>query len=96
MILVIISSIVCFCMTIIMYTHKMRIFAFYRPLAWLFLFEGIWILLDYIFRQIFPDNVFMQIIHYIGIIVLGIYFMASIIISAKQKPSKKRKLHTKE
>lgn len=74
MLLAIISSVFCIAMGAFMYTPRMRSYKTYRPTAFLFLFEGIWILLDYIFRQIFPDNVFMQAIHYIGLIILVIYF----------------------
>ncbi len=75
MILALITGVVCIAAGTLMYTQKMRSFQFYRPTAFLFLFEGIWVLLDYIFRQIFPDNVFMQAIHCIGLTALGIYFM---------------------
>ncbi len=88
MILAIIAGIVCLAVGTVMYTPRMRSFAFYRQTAFLFLFEGIWLLLDYIFRQALPDNVFMQAIHYIGLIVLGIYFVAGGMMSGKKLPKK--------
>ncbi len=90
MLLAIIAAVVCFIAATIMYTPKIRSFEYYRQIAFLFLFEGIWILLDYIFKQISPDNVFMQIIHYIGLIVLVLYFALKVFLS-KSKKSKKTK-----
>lgn len=91
MLLAIISAVVCLAIATIMYTPRMRSFQFYRPVAFLFLFEGIWILLDYIFRQINPENNVMQIIHYIGLIVLGAYFVISMFLSSGKKLGKGKK-----
>ena len=91
MLLPIISAVVCLAAATIMYTPRLRGFQHYRPVALMFLFEGIWILLDYIFRQISPDNVVMEIIHYIGIIVLGIYFVISVFFSAGRKSRTRKK-----
>ncbi|MDD6489198.1 MAG: hypothetical protein PUG48_05225 [Clostridia bacterium] len=85
MLLAIISAVVCLAIATMMYTPRMRSFRFYRPVAFLFLFEGIWVLADYIFRQISPDNVFMQIIHYVGLIVLGMYFLIKLFFSDRKK-----------
>ena len=95
MLLAIIAGVVCLAVGTMMYTPKMRSFKLYRPTAFTFLFEGIWILLDYIFRQIFPDNVFMQAIHCIGLIALGIYFVIAAFLSenkSQKKPIKKTSL----
>jgi len=93
MLLAIISSVFCMAMGAFMYTPRMRSYKTYRPTAFLFLFEGIWTLLDYIFRQIFPDNVFMQAIHCIGLTVLVIYFFICAFIlgrkNEKSSPMKK-------
>ncbi len=89
MILAIIAAVVCLVCATMMYTPKMRMFSFYKPFALLFLFEGIWLILDYIFRQIFPDNVFMQVINYIGLILIGIYFIIDYLLT-KKKPGNKK------
>lgn len=90
MILAIITAAVCLAATTIMYTPHMRSFRYYRPIAFFFLFEGLWIIADYAFAQIFPGNVFMQMIHYIGIIIIVAYFVISIIVnSSKKKPKGK-------
>lgn len=85
MLLAIISAVVCLAIATMMYTPRMRSFRFYRPVAFLFLFEGVWVLVDYIFRQTVPDNVFMQIIHYVGLIVLGVYFLIKLFFSDRKK-----------
>lgn len=95
MLLAIICAVVCLAAATMMYTPKMRSFQFYRPVGLIFLFEGVWLLLDYIFRQISPDNVFMMIIHYIGLIILIAYLILSILFGSKdkikEKVSEKRK-----
>ena len=85
MILVIITSAVCLAAATLMYTPKMRSFRHYRPVALFFLFEAVWILADYIFTQISPANVFMPIIHYIGLILVGVYFLLSLIFNSGKK-----------
>lgn len=91
MILAIISAVVCLIAATLMYTPKMRSFTYYRPIAFLFLFEGIWVMLDYIFRQLIPDNVFMQAIHYGGLIIITAYFIISIFLSTCKKKKPKGK-----
>ena len=93
MLLAIIGGLVCIAMGALMYLPKMRNYKLYRPTSFLFIFEGVWILLDYIFRQIFPDNVFMQAIHCIGLTALAIYFFVCAFLSAgipERKNIKKR------
>ncbi len=91
MLLAIISAVVCIIAATIMYTPRLRGFQHYRPVALAFIFEGIWIMLDYIFRQIMPDNVFMEMIHYIGLIVLGIYFVVSVFFLSGKKTNTNKK-----
>ena len=62
----------------------MRHFRYYRPVAVMFLFEGIWVLADYAFAQLIPGNVFMLIIHYVGIIAVILYLILSILFSSKK------------
>lgn len=88
MLLAIIAAAACLAATTIMYSPKMRSFRYYRPVAFLFLFEGIWILADYAFAQLFPGNVFMQIIHYIGILAIIVYFVICILLSSGKKIKK--------
>ncbi len=89
MLLAIISAAICLVAATIMFTPRMRNFPFYRPVGLIFLFEGIWLLLDYIFRQIFPDNVFMMIIHYIGLALFVLYFILKVLFGSKDKVKEK-------
>ncbi len=92
MLLAIIAAAACLAVATLMYTPKMRAFGFYRPVALFFLFEGVWMLLDYIVRQISPDSAFTMVVHYIGLIVLGAYFVLKIFFQSKEsvKPKKKK------
>ncbi len=85
MLLAILAAAACLAATTIMYSPKMRSFRYYRPVAFLFLFEGIWIIADYVFAQLMPGNVFMQMIHYIGIIAIIIYLVISIIFNSNKR-----------
>lgn len=88
MLLAIISGIACITMGALMYVPKMRTYKLSKPTSFFFIFEGVWILTDYIFRQIFPDNVFMQAIHCIGLTAIVVYFFICSFFSAKL-PDKK-------
>lgn len=85
MLLAVISAAVCLAVATLMYTPKMRTFKFYRSFALIFLFEGIWLLVDYIVRQISPDNTFMMVVHYVGLIVLGVIFILRILFESNDK-----------
>lgn len=89
MIFAIIAAVACLAAATIMFSPRMRSFRYYRPFALFFLFEGIWIMLDYAFRQIVPDNVFMDVIHYIGIIVIVIFFILNILLGSDKKKVEK-------
>ena len=52
------------------------------------------VMLDYIVRQIAPDSVFTMIVHYIGLIVFGIYFALRILFESNDNI--KDKLKTKK
>ncbi len=84
MLLAVISAAVCLAVATMMYTPKMRVFKFYRPVALIFLFEGIWLLVDYIVRQIWPDSTATMVIHYIGLILLGAYFIFRILFESNE------------
>lgn len=88
MVLAIICAAFCLAATTLMYTPRMRLFRYYRPVALFFLFEGIWIIADYACSQFAPGNVVLPIIHYIGIIAVVIYFIISILVSSDKKIKK--------
>ncbi|MBQ3928765.1 MAG: hypothetical protein II711_01565 [Clostridia bacterium] len=88
----IISALVCLAAATLLYTPRLRNFQHYRPIALFFLFEGVWVLIDYLMKQISPDNVFMELIHYIGLIILGLYFMVSVLfLSKKKRPAEEKR-----
>lgn len=84
MLLAIISAAICLASATLMYTPKMRSFSQYRPVGLFFLFEGVWLLADYIVKQFVPDNVFMMIVHYVGLSVIGLYFVFSAVMGSKE------------
>ena len=88
MLLAIIGGLVCITMGALMYVPKMRNYKLFMPTSFFFIFEGIWILADYIFRQIFPDNVFMQAVHCIGLVILAVYFFICAFFSGKNPEHK--------
>ena len=91
MLLAIISAAICLASATLMYTPKMRSFSQYRPVGLFYLFEGVWLLADYIVKQFVPDNVFMMIVHYIGLSVIGLYFVFSAVFLSKDGVREKLK-----
>ncbi len=91
LLLPIIAAVACLAVATLMYTPKMRVFGFYRPVALFFLFEGVWLLLDYIVRQINPDSTFTMVVHYIGLVVLAGYFALRIFFESSSKADKVKK-----
>lgn len=96
LLLPIIAAAACLAVATLMYTPKMRVFGFYRPVALFFLFEGVWLLLDYIVTQINPDSTFTMVIHYIGLVVLAGYFALKILFESNDKLKGKIKTNKKK
>ena len=95
MLLAIIAAVACLAVATLMYTPKMRTFRFYRPVALIFLFEGIWLQIDYIVQQIAPDSTVTMILHYVGLIIYGIYFILRILFESNDKIKDKIKAKKK-
>ncbi len=91
MVLVIIAAVCCLAAATLMYTPRMRSFPYYRPLAFFFLFEGIWLPADYAVAQIAPGAVFMSFIHYIAIILLVAYLVVCVFLNTRKKKGTKKK-----
>ncbi len=89
MVFAIIAAVACLAAATIMFSPRMRSFRYYRPFALFFLFEGVWLLLDYAFRQIVPDNVFMDLIHYIGITAIVVFFVLNILLGSDRKKTER-------
>lgn len=88
-----ISAFVCFAVAVVLFTPLFHSVAVFRPVALFFIFEGLWILANYIVIQIWPGTGMMQWIHYLGIIVFGGYLLLCLFFSRpkKQKSEKKAK-----
>ena len=70
MLIAILSGAVCLIISIILFTPMFRHFMILRPVALFFIFEGVWIFVDYLIARIYPGTEAMQWIHYAGIIDL--------------------------
>lgn len=91
MVLVWIAAACCLLAATLMFTPRMRSFRFYRPVAIFFLSEGIWLLSDYAVKQITPGAVFMDLIHYIILIVIAAWMLISVFFfGGRKKPSDKK------
>lgn len=85
MVLAIIAGICCLVAATLMFTPKMRMLPFYRPVAILFLSEGVWLLADYAVSQIAPGNAFMDVIHYIILAAVVVWLVITVILSGNKK-----------
>lgn len=89
----ILSSLICLAVAVVLFTPLFRSAPLFRPVAVFFVFEGVWILCNYLVTQIWPGSTAMQWIHYTGIIVFGGYLLLCLFYSRpkKSKPPKKEK-----
>lgn len=89
----ILSSLICLAVAVVLFTPLFRSAPLFRPVAVFFVFEGVWILCNYLVTQIWPGSIAMQWIHYTGIIVFGGYLLLCLFYSRpkKSKPPKKEK-----
>lgn len=85
MILAIISAIFCIAVAVLMFMPFMRQFKFYQPLAAFFMFEGIMVLFDYIYKQISPFGTVSMYIRFSGYIVCCIYFIVKFLLCSLSK-----------
>lgn len=92
MLIAILASAVCIIIAILLFTPIFRHALLFRPVGLFFLFEGIWIMFDYLVSQLWPGNEAMQWVHYAGVIIFGGYLMICLIYSKpKKEKSKSRK-----
>lgn len=71
--LAVISALVCFAVSVILFTPPLRSFPFYQAIALFFLFEGAWCLFNSVILEVWPQQTFMIFIQYIGIILFAGY-----------------------
>lgn len=88
-----IASFICLAIAVLLFTPLFKKLPLYSPIALFFLFEGVWILIDYIVLQLSPNNSAMQYIHYAGVIVFGGYLILCLFYS---KPKSAKKSDNKE
>lgn len=88
-----IAAAVCFAVAVVLFTPLFRSVAVFRPVALFFIFEGLWILGNYLVTQIWPGLSVMQWVHYIGIVIFGGYLLLCLFYSRpkKPKPEKQKK-----
>lgn len=91
MLIAILSGAVCIIIAILLFTPAFRHALLFRPVALFFLFEGVWIMFDYIVSQLWPGIEAMQWVHYAGVIIFGGYLMLCLIYSKPKKEKKSRK-----
>ena len=101
MLIAILSGAVCLIISIILFTPMFRHFMILRPVALFFIFEGVWIFVDYLIARIYPGTEAIQWIHYAGIIIFGGYLILCLIynrprredVSGKRKNRRTRNRH---
>lgn len=96
MLIAIISAVVCLIISIVLFTPAFRRLLILRPVALFFLFEGIWIMFDYIIMQIWPGIEAMQWVHYAGIIIFGGYLLICLFFSRPGKQKSRSKSQNKD
>ena len=95
----ILSAFICLLIAVILFTPLFRGVPLFRPVALFFIFEGAWVLANFLVTQILPGTDAMQWIHYTGIIVFGGYLLLCLFYSRprkgkdekRQEKAKKRK-----
>lgn len=100
MLVAILSAAICLIIAIVLFTPTFRHLPLFRPVALFFIFEGVWIMVDYLFTQMFPGTEATQWIHYAGVIVFGGYLAICLFFSKpkkakKEKRGKRKKQHSK-
>ncbi len=95
MLIAILAGAVCIIIAILLFAPMFRHALLFRPVALFFLFEGVWIMFDYLISQLWPGVEAMQWVHYAGVIIFGGYLIICLIYSKpkkeKHKASKSRK-----
>ena len=81
---------ICLVITGLLFAPSFRQIGMLRPIALFFLFEGIWIFVDYIVTKTAPGSDATQWIHYIGIIVFGGYMLVCLFYSRPKKARKEK------
>lgn len=89
--IVLIASFICLVVAVILFTPLFRGVPLFRPVALFFIFEGVWMLANYLVTQLWPGTDAMQWIHYTGIIVFGGYLLICLFYSRPKKCKEEKK-----
>ncbi len=84
------SAGVCLLIVLVLFSTSFRQIGMLRPIALFFLFEGIWIMIDYIVTQTSLGTEATQKIHCVGIIVFGGYMLLCLLYSRPKKEKNER------
>lgn len=71
----IIAALVCFAVSIILFTPSFRGFSFYRPLSFYFLYNGLWCILNFVISTVWVNSDIMIWVNYIGTIMFAGYLL---------------------
>lgn len=71
-------SILFLAITTIFFTAELRGFPMYRSLAFFFLFEGFYTLIDFIVTEIWPNFKGLSFLHNVGCLIFGIYVVLTL------------------
>lgn len=74
----ILTAIVCFAIATILFTPVMRKLVIYQALAFYFLFEGGWTVINQIVLSLWKSGEFMMWVHLAGITIFGLYLFYSL------------------
>lgn len=80
----VIASLVCFAVATVLFTPALRYYPFYRPLALYFIFQGLWMILNWGVGELFADGTFMILVEYVGSIVFAGYLAYRLYNSSKK------------
>lgn len=76
----VIAAVVCFSVSVILFTPPLRPFPFYRSISLFFLFEGLWALANAFLVEYFGKYEAMMWIQYLGLIVIACFIFYSMLL----------------
>lgn len=91
----ILAGVVCLVIAIVLFTPVFRHALLFRPVALFFIFEGIWIMGNYLAKELWLGNDAMQWVHYVGIIVFAGYLLICLLFSIPKKDKKAKSKRSK-
>lgn len=90
MLFAIISAIICFIFSIVLFTKNFRKIKALNPLAIYLIFQGIWQLASFIVLDMYPSNKIILYVNYIGTALLLIYYIFYLLINRGRAGKRRR------